>query len=104
DAGGRPINNSNLGSSIGRRGLSAPGRNITSLGVEGKLRTSGGTSAAAPYVTGSIALLWSLFPNASAAEVKLAVTQAHTARRNTIVPPLLDAWKSYQVMKASAES
>ncbi|MDZ7963155.1 MAG: S8 family serine peptidase [Aulosira sp. DedQUE10] len=98
DLQGRPINQSNLGNSTGKRGLSAPGDNITSLGVENKALTLGGTSVATPFVTGSIALLWSLFPNVTAAEVKFAVTQAHTSRRATVVPPLLDAWAMYQVM------
>lgn len=30
-------------------------------------------SAAAPFVTGAIALLWSEFPNATAAQVKFAI-------------------------------
>jgi len=99
DPYGRPISQSNLGNSIGRRGLSAPGDSITSLGVEeGKLLTSGGTSAAAPFVTGTIALLRSEFPDATAAEVKFAATQAYAPRRTTIVPPLLDAWASYEFM------
>lgn len=98
DFRGRPINYSNLGSSIGRQGLSAPGDNITSLGTDGKPNTFDGTSAAAPFVTGAIALLWSLFPNTTPAKVKLAMTQAHTVRRNTVVPPLLDAWRAYQAM------
>ena len=91
DAQGKPLRDSNLGSSIGRRGLSAPGENITSLGTNGKPQTLGGTSAAAPFVTGAIALLWSEFPSASAAQIKLAVTQACLARRGTIAPPVLDA-------------
>jgi subtilisin family serine protease len=98
DIRGRPISYSNLGSSIGRRGLSAPGDNITSLGAEGKPLTFSGTSAAAPFVTGVIALLWSEFPSATAAQVKFAVTQGYAQRRNTVVPPLLDAWAAYQVM------
>src|SRR5262245_3915497 len=98
DLRGRPMSLSNLGSSIGRRGLSAPGDEITSLGAEGKPLTFGGTSAAAPFVTGAIALLWSAFPVATAAEVRLAVTQAYTPRRNTVVPPLLDTWAAYQAM------
>jgi subtilisin family serine protease len=100
DIVGRPISYSNLGSSIGRWGLSAPGDNITSLGTEGKPLTFSGTSAAAPFVTGAIALVWSEFPNANAARIKLAVTQASLVRRNSVVPPLLDAWGAYQGMKA----
>lgn len=48
-------------------------------------------------LTGTIALLWSAFPNASAAEIKLAVTRAIAPRRTTVVSPLLDAWAAYQV-------
>ena len=99
DTYGRPINQSNLGNSIGRRGLSAPGDSITSLGVEGgKLLTLGGTSAAAPFVTGTIALLRSEFPTATAAELKYAITQAYESKRTTIIPPLSDAWASYKFM------
>ena len=99
---GRPLSESNLGDSIGRRGLSAPGENITSLGTNGKPQTFGGTSAAAPFVTGVIALLWSEFPGASAAQIKLAVTQAGTRRRKTIAPPLLDAWAAHQAIEAGS--
>ncbi len=98
DLQGRPISYSNLGSSIGRQGLRAPGDNITSLGTAEKPLTFGGTSAAAPFVTGTIALLWSEFPFATATEVKSAVTNASAQRRTSVVPPLLDAWGSYQVV------
>lgn len=90
---------SNLGGSIGRRGLGAPGDQITSLGSSGKPLTLGGTSAAAPFVTGALALLWSEFPSATAAAIKYAATQATTRRRTTVVPPLLDAWAAYQVLR-----
>jgi subtilisin family serine protease len=96
DLQGRPTAESNLGASIGRRGLAAPGENITSLGSDGRTRTFGGTSAAAPFVTGAIALLWSEFPDADATRIKLALTQAVTRSRTTIVPPVLDAWFAYQ--------
>jgi hypothetical protein len=96
DLKGGPIGSSNLGISIGRRGLSAPGDAITSLGSDNQPITSGGTSAAAPFVTGTIALLLSEFPDASAAAVKLAVIQASAPRRAMLVPPLLDAWAAYQ--------
>ncbi len=95
---GRPMNQSNLGHSIGKRGLGAPGDNVTSLGAQGTPLTLGGTSVAVPFVTGAIALLWSEFPTSTAAEVKFAVTQAYAPRRTTVVPPLLAAWESYQFM------
>ncbi len=99
DQQGRPMNHSNLGSSIGRRGLGAPSDRITSIGANGKPLTLGGTSAAAPFVTGAIALLWSEFPTATATEVKFAAAQLYIPRRTTVVPPLLDAWTAYQVMR-----
>ncbi|HEV8588824.1 MAG TPA: S8 family serine peptidase [Pyrinomonadaceae bacterium] len=98
DLRGMPIDYSNLGNSIGRRGLSAPGDGVRSLGTNGEAPTVGGTSAAAPFVTGAIALLKSIFPNATAAELKIAITRAHVLGRSTVVPPLLDAWAAYQGM------
>jgi len=96
DSQGRPLNYSNLGNSIGRHGLSAPGGNITSLGTDDKPLTFSGTSAAAPFVTGAIALLYSIYPNTTPAEVKPVVMRANTTRRASVVPPLLDAWTAYQ--------
>jgi subtilisin family serine protease len=96
DLRGRPIGYSNLGSSFGRQGLSAPGESITSIALSGQSPAFGGTSAAAPFVTGAIALLLSVFPKATAATVKLAITAASGARRTTVVPPLLNAWAAYQ--------
>jgi subtilisin family serine protease len=100
DLRARPLSRSNLAGSIGRRGLGAPGERITSSGANGKPLTLGGTSAAAPFVTGAIALLWSQFPAAPAAEVKGAIARAHAPRRRTVVPPLLDAWAGYQAMRS----
>ena len=98
DLRGRPIQQSNLGGSIGRRGLGAPGDDVTSLGADGRPITFGGTSVAVPFVTGAIALVWSQIPTATATEVKFALTQVSTQRRTTIVPPLLDAWAAYQLL------
>ena len=97
DLKGRPMNLSNLGASIGRCGLGAPGEAVTSVGVTNPL-TMGGTSAATPFVTGAVALTWSEFPGASTAQVRSAVTQAAAPRRTAIVPPLLNAWASYRAM------
>jgi subtilisin family serine protease len=106
DLRGTPTSESNLGNSIGRRGLRAPGTGITSLGTAGQSAAFSGTSVAAPFVTGAIALLWSEFPTASAAEVKFAITMAAVSNRprSAVVPPLLNAWAAYQVIAAGAKS
>lgn len=100
DLRGRPMGISNLGASIGRCGLGAPGQSVTSLGINGPL-TMGGTSAATPFVTGAVALTWSEFPAATAAEVRSAVIRAAAPRRTNIVPPLLNAWASHQAMSTA---
>jgi subtilisin family serine protease len=94
---GWPLAQSNLGRSMGRRGVGAPGEGVVSLAPVGEPVTSGGTSVAAPFVTGAAALLWSAFPGASAVEVKYALLSS-VGRRNTVAPPLLDAWKAYEVL------
>lgn len=121
DLRGYPINESNLGGTIGTRGLSAPGDNITSLGADGQLLTLSGTSMAVPFVTGAIALLWSQFPAATAAQIKLALmrqpqnfrqggtsmqtkfatTRSSVSRRASVVPPLLHAEAAYQYLLAT---
>jgi subtilisin family serine protease len=95
DQTGTPLPESNLGRSIGRNGLRAPGKAITSLAAGGTSTASGGTSVAAPFVSGALALLWSEFPDAAAADLKEAVTPQRALRRVTVIPPLLNAWESY---------
>jgi subtilisin family serine protease len=99
DLQGRLASQSNLGSSLGKQGLRAPDEQVTSLGAGRDLLTLSGSSVATPFVTGTIALLRSEFPAASATEVKFAVTRAPTPRRTTVIPPLLDAWRAYQYMR-----
>jgi subtilisin family serine protease len=96
DGRGQPTAASNLGGSIGRRGVTAPGDRVTSLGPAGGQLTLGGTSVAAPFVTGAAALLWSEFPGARAADVKSAITAPRNGRRTSVVPPLLDAVAAYE--------
>jgi subtilisin family serine protease len=100
DGQGRPAHETNLGSSIGRNGLSAPGVDITSLGPDGGSRSFRGTSAAAPFVAGAIALLWSEFPQARADQIRFAVTNRDGNRRAGVVPPILNAWAAYQTLAA----
>jgi subtilisin family serine protease len=88
---------SNLGSSIGRRGVGAAGEGVTSLRAVGGSLTLSGTSVATPFVTGAVALLWSCFPHASAAEVKLALSGA-SLRRHSIAPPLINAEAAYEAL------
>ncbi|HTS66693.1 MAG TPA: S8 family serine peptidase [Candidatus Acidoferrales bacterium] len=93
---GEPLAISNLGASMATRGVRAPGENITSIGADGAPGTFSGTSAAAPFVSGAAALLWSLFPRATATAIKLALTRFQARRPLTLVPPLLDAWAAYR--------
>jgi subtilisin family serine protease len=97
DLYGKPISSSNLSSLIGKNGLMAPGTGITSLAACGGVVTSGGTSIAAPFVTGALALLWSTFPSLGAREIKMAVMSG--ASRRGIVPPLLNAEAAYQALR-----
>jgi subtilisin family serine protease len=100
DLDGRPLSASNLGHTIGRRGLMAPGAGITSLGTDGEPEAFSGTSAATPFVTGTIALLWSEFPHMNMTYITLAVLQSWPKQRRSIVPPLLNAWTAYQYLSS----
>ena len=98
DCHGQVLAQSNLGASIGRHGLTAPGHDITSLAASGGHATFSGSSAAVPFVTGAIALLWSVFPRASAAQLRLAITGS-LARRRSVTPPLMDASAAYAALE-----
>jgi subtilisin family serine protease len=91
---GQPLQLSNLGNSIGRGGLSAPGENIVSLGTDNSTVKFSGTSVAAPFVTGIIALLWSEFPDLSASAIKNSISIVNNSR--SLVPPVVNALRSYQ--------
>lgn len=99
DIYGNPVDQSNLGISIGR-GLRAPGWNVTSLAAGGSVTSLGGTSVATPFVTGTAALLWSMFPTCSATRLKMSLRPDSKTRRE-IVPPLIDAWTAYEMLVGS---
>ncbi|MFF2041032.1 S8 family serine peptidase [Kitasatospora sp. NPDC058170] len=93
---------SDLAASTGRRGLGAPGRDITGLAPGGGCTRASGTSAASPFVTGAAALLWSLVPHARGAAVRSALLRAVAWPRRGVVPPLLDAWRAYALLSREA--
>ena len=87
---GGPLATSNLGASIGQRGVLAPGDPVPSLAPGGGLAPLGGTSLAAALVTGALALAWSLAPGRSVQQLRAGLAGPRSTRRS-IVPPLLDA-------------
>jgi subtilisin family serine protease len=92
---------SNFGLTISTRGLMAPGNNITSTAAGGGYVKLTGTSFATPFVTGTFALLWSIFPNATAGELIYSVTRSTLTRPRSITPRLLDAYKALEFLRNS---
>jgi subtilisin family serine protease len=101
DAQGRLEPSSNIGLSIGKRGLMAPGVGVRSTAPGGTYTTTGGTSVAVPFVTGTIALLWSLFPETTASQMRQAILRPGLPRRS-VSPPLLNARESWQALKVNS--
>lgn len=97
DPHGRPTSETNLGRSIGQRGISAPGARVLGLRPDGQREMFGGTSAAAPFVTGTIALLYSLLPGLDRERLLWALIRARRGR-SRLVPAPLDAWAAYEVL------
>jgi subtilisin family serine protease len=95
----RPAAYSNLGRSIGSRGLGGPGDGVQSLGTAGAAVDVRGTSAAAAFVTGTAALLWSEFPRIPATVIKAALLHRPNQSRLRLVPPLLSAADAYRTLR-----
>ena len=102
DRHGRPTRDSNLSHSIGRRGVAAPGEEICSLASRGGLQHFSGTSAAAPFVSGTCALLWSVFPRARGNDIRSAILHRPT-RRGMLVPPILDAEIAFGLLSGTSQ-
>ena len=99
DTAGRPLAGTNLGGAIARGGMCAPAVGVVSLAAGGSYGPFSGSSAAAPQVSGAIALAWSANPTVSGAQVRAAVQASAAAGRGSargIAPPLLDAPAIYE--------
>ena len=92
--GGQPMDQSNFGKSSGQWGLGAPGDGIVSLTTDGNPAPRAGTSVATAFVTGTIALLWSMFPTVDAGSLRRVLT--HGPRRTTVIPPLMNAQAAWR--------
>lgn len=103
DTQGHLAQGSNIGLSVGRRGLLAPGKDILSTASGGGYHRMSGTSVAVPFVTGTIALLWSKFPHLSAAQLRRSILQ-HPGSRRSIKPPLLNAASSWRFLLSQNDS
>ncbi|MDQ3852127.1 MAG: S8 family serine peptidase [Thermoproteota archaeon] len=99
DENGRLDPMSNFGPSIGYRGLMAPGVNITSTSPGGQYTQLSGTSFATPFVTGTIALLWSLFPQTTTTQIIHCISRSASTNRRVIIPPILHAEAALKLLK-----
>lgn len=98
DVAGRPLATSNFGRAIGN-GLLAPGDQVESLRTGGGTVRFSGSSVAAPFVTGTAALLLAMFPNTTGSAVRSALLGGRA--RRSIVPPILNAWAAYESLSVA---
>jgi subtilisin family serine protease len=93
---------SNLGRYVTTKGVMAPGINIQSTIPNNGYSQMSGTSFSVPFVTGAIALLWSIFRNATSTDIISAIIETaldskHISR--SVIPPLLDASLAYKKLE-----
>jgi subtilisin family serine protease len=96
DQNNTPLAHSNLGISIGKYGIMAPGLNVRSTFPNNRYGIMTGTSIASAFVTGTIALLWSLFPSSSSTEIIYSIRKS--SRSKSIIPPVLDAEAAFKML------
>ena len=60
-----------------------------------------GTSFATPFVTGALALIWSIFPTASAAQLVRSIQNQvlQIDLRRSIIPSLLNVEAAYHILQ-----
>jgi subtilisin family serine protease len=102
DENGQFDSTSNFGRSIGNRGVMAPGVDIESTFPGGQYAIMSGTSIATVFVTGAIALLLSIFTNATPGDIIKClniggINKGHTHR--SLIPPLLNAESAFQILQ-----
>jgi subtilisin family serine protease len=90
---------SNLGPTIGRRGLIAPGFAMRGALAPDRIGLMEGSSVAAIFVTATFALLRALFPAAPAAALRSAVLML-PRRQRSIAPPLLRADRALELLRS----
>lgn len=104
DRQGRVLPAANLSPSIGARGVCAPGDDIFTTVPGGRYGRIAGTSAATAFVTGALALLWSLRPDLSAIELKSRIEASVPRASRGLVPPLLDAVAASRLVQPLSRS
>ena len=97
--------NRTWGLSIGRRGLTAPGDEVISLGSLGQAADPAANSAATPFRRrGNRRSCGRSFRPRAPGEVKTAITRGGGQPQNKLLPPLLDAWTAFQVTASSRQA
>lgn len=101
---GSPTAESNISPTIGARGFCAPGANVYTTTPAGAYAGISGTSVAAAFVTGALALVWSETPGATAAEIRQCAYNSAPRARRTLVPPLFNAESALKLSRVSTKS
>lgn len=97
DHNGIPLYFANFGKGIGKNGILAPGINLACTFPNGAYGYCQGTSVSAALVSGTIALLWSLYPEARSSDIIYAVRKS--SQSHSIIPPLLNAEAALNILK-----